>query len=268
MFLKSALISILFFIFRQLIHLFGITGIESQQFASSIFPPLFICTIVLLSYIFKCLHTEWLEWSRCVIVLSNQIVKYIEVWEFLAVEDPQQLLAAIHQIQSLVDATLAAFLSRSDQHLTVAIDHATNTLDFLHLAHRNLIAEIGSTPPIMRLVRALQAIRAYISRIRTRPTLTIWKPISAITCGIVLMNLITLAILPPLSSLISELLGTSACIFCLIGCLSLVWALQTPFGPQLTIVQWLTESVGVSLEPLLYVRQRLATKEQQTKQQC
>lgn len=203
-----------------------------------------------------------------VIVLANQIGKYVEVWELLAVEDPQQLLAAINQIQSLLDATLAGFLARTSEDLTLAVDHATQTLDFLHLAHCNLISELGSTPPIMRLVRALSVIRSYMLRTRVRPTVTIWQPITFLTCGLVAVNTCVLLALPSIPSTALELIGPTSLVFVLFAALALAWSLQTPFGPQHSSIAWLTSSVGVSLEPLTYMRQRLQSKETETKNRC
>lgn len=232
--------------------------------------------------------------------------QYVTVWELLAVDDPAQLLAAINQIQQLLDAALASFCGLSSScgllsraHALSALDHAVQTMDFLHLAHRNLISELGSTQPIMRLVASLGTVRNKIMQIRSKmpeapgqgqpgghaQSEMEVRPLTLMLLVLSGLNLLLLLLAPPLSTAVLNMLLPLGLMLALSVLVMVVWSAQYPFAaspvvaaapglaaaqsssfPATLISAALGSALLVSLEPLHYLRTRLGEREAETKQ--
>jgi hypothetical protein len=297
------------------------------------------------------------HWSALVLELCNQLDKYVTSWELLAVaaDDAHQLLAAINQVQQLLDAALASFaglslsggcgssgssasaLASERAHALAALDFAVQTMDFLHLAHRNLISELGSTQPIMRLVASLGAVRTKLMHVRSKlpapapgiiagatgaaaasgklvggklvvpaaagassvgsssasspssasvssfsPLVANLSPTVALVVGLTCLNVLLLLCSPPLSTPALNVLLPLGLVMLLCGLMLLVWGAQFPFQASShggagggvavharfphNVLAAAGISMLVSLEPLYYLRARLAEKEVETQQ--
>ena len=223
--------------------------------------------------------------------------QYVTVWELLAVDDPAQLLAAINQIQQLLDAALASFCGLSSScgplsraHALSALDHAVQTMDFLHLAHRNLISELGSTQPIMRLVASLGTVRNKVMQIRSKmpeaprhpgQSEMDTRPLTLLLVCLTSLNVLLLLLAPPLSTALLNTLMPLGLLVALSGLVMVVWLAQYPFAaspvvaapgaaavpfPASVISAAFGSALLVSLEPLHYLRTRLGEREAETKQ--
>ena len=163
-------------------------------------------------------------------------------------DDPAQLLAAIHQIQHLLEASLVSFTglsgARDRTQSVAALEHAVQTMDFLHLAHRNLISELGSTQPIMRLVGSLDIARNKLMQVRSKvtagTTLTVssepptasgaTSPTTLIIGSVFAIVACILLFAPPLSLGVLNL-AVPLGLLCVLSVLSLfVWSAQYPFS--------------------------------------
>lgn len=286
--------------------------VGSSQNIWSLIASLYLGSLFFFVWLFRCAYEELNVWSALVLEISNQLDKYVISWELLAVADPAQLLAAIGQTSHLLDAIVASFAGLSgtrDAAITAsakaAISHAEHILDFLHLAHRNLIAELGSTQPIMRLVASLGSVRTKVMQVRARvrgggnrnrtdatltgpaPTAanrkhqqphaedTASTPLSALALLLLCVQALNVAVLlfsPPLSNTLLNVLLPLGLLYVLSSLLTLLWGAQYPFAAPpgasafpSSLLQRLGCDMCVSLEPLHYLRHRLTIKAEETK---
>lgn len=258
-------------------------------------------------WLFRTAHEESQAWSASVVEISNQLEKYVATWELIASdngeevhtivrrgaamhpENAAQLLAAIQQIQTLLDGALAAFtgLSAADDqsHAVAALAHAVQTMDLLHAAHLNLTSELGSTQPIMRLVNSLGIVRNKMMQVRakigaaasiggreTHATRT--RPITLVMSAVTTLTACALLFSPPFATPLLDVIIPLALLSVLGLLLLVVWGAQYPFSAPSSVSPSIAQSLLaalhvhllVSLEPMHYLRARLAEKEIETSQ--
>jgi len=246
---------------------------DGNQQVWSVTGSVYVCSVLLFVYLLRAAFETHAMWAGLVLELSNQLDKYLTSWELLAVDDAHQLLAAINQVQQLLDAALASFAglsgtggARERAHALAALDFAVQTMDFLHLAHRNLISELGSTQPIMRLVASLGTVRTKLMHVRSKlpaptagstgagvPKLVDGKlvgpvasppagspsnlsPLVSLLVGLAGLNILLLLSSPPLSSSVLNVLLPLGLVLLLCALLLFVWAAQYPFQGAVSAV--------------------------------
>jgi hypothetical protein len=136
-------------------------------------------------------------------------------------------------------------------------------MDFLHLAHRNLISELGSTQPIMRLVASLGTVRNKIMQVRSKMPasssaasysaggggekgrkaamaaaasatdgVASASPLTLLLLSVTGLNVFLLLLSPPLSSTLLNSVLPLGMILVLCLLLLVVWSAQYPFAPS------------------------------------
>ena len=98
--------------------------------------------------------------------LSSELSRYVQAWDLLALDDPQQLLAAYGMTQQMLLSLLhalqpASLTSSPAPSLSPAslLSHTQSILSFLDVAHQHLHIDTGYTLLLDRLLTAAAALR-------------------------------------------------------------------------------------------------------------
>ena len=101
--------------------------------------------------------------------LSSALSRYLQAWDLIALDDPQQLLAAYSMTQQMLLAVLhslqvAPAASSPSPALSPAflVSHAQSVLSFLDVAHQHLYSDSGYTLLLDRLLSAATAVRHHV----------------------------------------------------------------------------------------------------------
>ena len=101
--------------------------------------------------------------------LSCELSRYVQAWDLIALDDPQQLLAAYSMAQQMLLSLLHALQpvsasSSPPPQLSPAslVSHAQSLLSFLDVAHQHLYSDSGYTLLLDRLLSAAAAVRHHI----------------------------------------------------------------------------------------------------------
>jgi hypothetical protein len=182
--------------------------------------------------------------------LAAAIETYAETWEFLAVEDPTQLLAALQQVKHLLDSVTAVLsLPASHTEHQAAMTQAVRTLDFLHLAHKNLVSDFGATPLIATLISSVRMTRELLLQVRCPVHSAVFSAAGLVPHALLLINLL-LCLPMELGNLYLEFV-LAAVMFLLAAAALALNHLSSPFSG------WM----HISIEALTYVRARISDKE-------
>mmetsp|Transcript_19706 Transcript_19706/g.39043 ORF Transcript_19706/g.39043 Transcript_19706/m.39043 type:complete len:614 (+) Transcript_19706:66-1907(+) len=238
---KALFTSVFMFLFRQyLSRLMVVSGALSFSVASTFI----ICSLLIVLAVFALIFYNFQQLELFPLTLADNIENYVEAWEFLAVGDTKQLVAALNQVLLFLDYCIEGVgLTPSS-----GFSNAVKILDLLHSVHKNLVREIGSTILVMKLVGATRDIRKDLLLVRVlmqspAPTVKVFAN------SLVMANMLVLLLLAP-SILSVECIIIPGIVFIFMYCYYLLEEMESPFG-----------AISVThLDPLVYLRSRLEHK--------
>ena len=130
--------------------------------------------------------------------LSSELSRYLQAWDLIALDDPQQLLAAYSMTQQMLLSLLHALQPASSStspspSLSPAslVSHAQSILSFLDVAHQHLYSDTGYNPLLDRLLSAASAVRHHIQQLSCSLALRPSTSQSALSSSAVLLQLLT-----------------------------------------------------------------------------
>ena len=109
--------------------------------------------------------------------LSSELSRYLQAWDLIALDDPQQLLAAYSMTQQMLLSLLHALQpvsasSSPSPSMSPAslVSHAQSVLAFLDVAHQHLYSDSGYTLLLDRLLAATATVRHLIQQLSSSLT--------------------------------------------------------------------------------------------------
>ena len=137
---------------------------------------LFLTTIIsaffLLSTALSSLSFKPASFAPIAPPVSFELSRYLQTWDLIALDDPQQLLAAYGMTQQMLLSLLhssqpASATSSPSPSMSPAslLSHAQSVLTFLDVAHQHLFSDSGYTLLLDRLLSAATAVRQHIQHI-------------------------------------------------------------------------------------------------------